>query len=162
SGLRVEPYPYQQEMLEALESERQVKDRHRNLLVAATGTGKTVVAALDYRNYSESLVRRPRLLIIAHQERIHHQAQRTYREALCVAAFGEPFFGRQRPSEWYFVFASVQSLKQPVLDKLSAEHSEFVVIDEFHHAEASTYRRLLNHLQPQELLGLTATPERSD
>lgn len=162
SGLRVEPYPYQQEMLEALESERQVKDRHRNLLVAATGTGKTVVAALDYRNYSESLGRRPRLLFIAHQERILQQAQRTYREVLSDASFGELFVGGQRPREWDFVFASVQSLKQPVLDKLSAEHFEFVVIDEFHHAEASTYRRLLNHLQPQELLGLTATPERSD
>ena len=162
SGLRVEPYPYQQEMLEALESERQVKDRHRTPLVAATGTGKTVVAALDYRNFSESLGRRPRLLFIAHQERILQQAQRTYREVLSDASFGELFVGGQRPREWDFVFASVQSLKQPVLDKLSAEHFEFVVIDEFHHAEASTYRRLLNHLQPQELLGLTATPERSD
>ena len=162
SGLRVEPYPYQQEMLEALQAERDVKDRHRNLIVAATGTGKTVVAALDYRNFSEALGHRPRLLFIAHQERILKQAQRTYREVLTDPSFGELFVGGQRPQDWDFVFASVQSLKQSVLDQLPAKHFDFVVIDEFHHAEASTYRRLLDHLEPQELLGLTATPERSD
>ena len=162
SGLRVEPYPYQQEMLEALDAERNVKDRHRNLLVAATGTGKTVVAALDYRNFSEASGRRPRLLFIAHQERILKQAQRTYREVLSDPDFGELLVGGQRPHEWDFVFASVQSLKQSVLDRLPAKHFDFVVIDEFHHAEAATYRRLLDHLEPKELLGLTATPERSD
>lgn len=162
SGLRVEPYPYQQEMLEALESERTVKGKHRNLLVAATGTGKTVVAALDYRNLTEQQGRRPRLLFVAHQKRILLQAQRTYREVLGDAAFGELLVDGQRPRDWENVFASVQSLKKPILDRVDPDHFEVVVIDEFHHAEAATYRRLLDHFRPVELLGLTATPERAD
>ena len=78
SGLRVEPYPYQQEMLEALRSERELHDHHKNLLIAATGTGKTVVAALDYRRLCETYGRRPRLLFVAHRREILEQAQRTY------------------------------------------------------------------------------------
>src|SRR5699024_10213881 len=116
----------------------------------------------DYRNFSEASGRRPRLLFIAHQERILKQAQRTYREVLSDPDFGELLVGGQRPHEWDFVFASVQSLKQSVLDRLPAKHFDFVVIDEVHHAEAATYRRLLDHLESKELLGLTATPERSD
>lgn len=162
SGLRVEPYPYQQEMLESLEAERVVKENHRNLLVAATGTGKTVVAALDYRALCDKLGRRPRLLFVAHQKRILLQAQRTYREVLKDASFGELLVGGESPREWNYVFASVQSLKKSTLGKLDPSHFEVVVIDEFHHAEASTYQRLLDYLKPAELLGLTATPERSD
>ena len=155
SGLRVEP-SIPTGNAQALDAERNVKDRHRYLLVAATGTGKTVVAALDYRTFSEA-GRRPRLLFIAHQERILKQAQRTYR-GLIRSWFRRALVGGQRPHEWDFVFASVQSLKQSVLDRLPAKHFDFVVIDEFHHAEAATYRRLLDHLEPKELLGLTATP----
>ncbi|MFH0411275.1 DUF3427 domain-containing protein [Corynebacterium sp. L4756] len=162
SGLHVEPYPYQQEMLESLEAERTVKDIHRNLLVAATGTGKTVVAALDYRAMCENIGRRPRLLFVAHQKRILLQAQRTYREVLRDSSFGEMLVGGERPRDWEHVFASVQSLKRQVLDGLAPDRFDVVVIDEFHHAEASTYQRILDHLQPTELLGLTATPERTD
>ncbi|MFC0359479.1 DUF3427 domain-containing protein [Kytococcus schroeteri] len=161
SGLRHRPYPYQQEMLDALEAERVVHDRHRNLLVAATGTGKTVVAAFDYRNLSEASTRPPRLLFIAHRLEILDQARRTFREILGDGTFGEIYgFGRQ-PTRWDHVFATVQSLSGNVED-LPADHFDVVIVDEFHHAEAATYRRVLDHFTPREMLGLTATPERAD
>ena len=162
SGLEVTPYPYQEEMLEALRSEREIKDRHRNLLVAATGTGKTVVAALDYRNLCEQWKRRPRLLFVAHRKEILHQARRTFREVLKDADFGELLVDGAEPHRWDFVFASVQSLRASRLEQLDPKRFDVVIIDEFHHAQAPTYNALLDHFQPRELLGLTATPERGD
>lgn len=163
SGLEVRPYPYQQEMLEALDVERTVHDRHRNLVVAATGTGKTVVAALDYRGLcNEETGQRPSLLFVAHRKEILEQSLRTYREVLADASFGELYVGGVRPERWRHVFASVQSLTSYGVTNIPADTYEIVVIDEFHHAEASTYRRILDHLAPRELLGLTATPERAD
>ncbi|MHA6793612.1 DUF3427 domain-containing protein [Pseudonocardia bannensis] len=152
SGLEVRPRPHQEQILEALEAARTVHDRHRNLVVAATGTGKTVVAALDYERLGGSL------LFVAHRREILEQSLRTYREVLADGAFGELYVGGQRPQRWQHVFASVQSLAQmPDIPQF-----DVVVVDEFHHAEAATYRRLLAHLRPRELLGLTATPERAD
>jgi superfamily II DNA or RNA helicase/HKD family nuclease len=162
SGLEVTPRPHQQAILEALEAERTVHDRHRNLVVAATGTGKTVVAALDYRALAEQWGRRPSLLFVAHRREILDQSLRTYREILVDGTFGESFVGGVRPREWRHVFASVQSLSSGSMDRLDLRRFEIVVIDEFHHAEAATYRALLERIQPRELLGLTATPERTD
>lgn len=162
AGLEVRPYPYQQEMLDAIEVERVLHERHRNLVVAATGTGKTVIAALDYRNLAHTAGNQPSLLFVAHRKEILEQSMRTYREVLGDGAFGELYVGGQRPERWKHVFASVQSLTSYGVGNIPADAFEIVVIDEFHHAEARTYRRLLDHLQPQELLGLTATPERGD
>ncbi len=162
SGLEVRPYPYQQEMLDQLEVERVVHDRHRNLLVAATGTGKTVVAALDYRRLASDTQTLPRLLFVAHRREILQQSLRTYREVLSDANFGELYVDGRRPERWEHVFASVQSLSAYGITNIPAEAYRVVVIDEFHHSEARTYRRILDHLDPDELLGLTATPERGD
>lgn len=162
SGIEVRPYPHQQQMLEQLEVERDVHDRHRNLVVAATGTGKTVVAALDYRRLARQAGRRPSLLFVAHRREILEQARRTYQDVLADAAFGELLVGGERPSVWQHVFASVQSLHAGSLTDFARDQFEVVVIDEFHHAEAASYRRLLDHVAPRELLGLTATPERAD
>ena len=163
SGLAVRPYPHQEEMLEALQVEREVHDNHRNLLVAATGTGKTVVAALDYK---QLLGGRPagelRLLFVAHRREILEQSLRTYREVLIDPSFGELWVGGRVPDRWGHVFASVQTLTARDVRTVPAGAFDVVVIDEFHHADAPTYRRLLEHLQPRELLALTATPERSD
>lgn len=161
SGLEVRPYPYQQAILEALASERENHDRHRNLVVAATGTGKTVIAALDYRTLVHA-GKKPTLLFIAHRGEILQQSLRTYREALVDPNFGELYVGGARPERWNHVFASVQSLSAYGIRNIPTGHFDVVVIDEFHHAEAPTYKRILEHLQPKELLGLTATPERSD
>jgi superfamily II DNA or RNA helicase/HKD family nuclease len=163
SGLEVRPYPYQQEMLEALDVERSVHGRHRNLIVAATGTGKTVIAALDYRGLrAPGTDDRPSLLFVAHRKEILEQSLRTYREVLADASFGELYVGGARPERWSHVFASVQSLTSYGIPNIPSDAFDVVVIDEFHHAEAATYRRILDHLDPRELLGLTATPERAD
>ncbi|KQY56695.1 DUF3427 domain-containing protein [Nocardioides sp. Root140] len=163
SGLEVRPYPYQQEMLDMIEVERVLHDRHRNLVVAATGTGKTVIAALDYRRMCEQAGgSQPRLLFVAHRKEILEQSMRTYREVISDGSFGELYVGGQRPERWSHVFASVQSLTSYGVANIPADAFDIVVIDEFHHAEAKTYRRILDHLAPRELLGLTATPERGD
>ncbi|MEV7501142.1 DUF3427 domain-containing protein [Streptomyces sp. NPDC093018] len=165
SGLQVRPYHHQQDMLERLTVERELRDRHRNLLVAATGTGKTVMAALDYRDLCAkegSAAARPRLLFVAHRKEILKQSLRTYREVLDDASFGELLHAGQDPREWNHVFASVQSLNVRRLEQLAPDHFDIIVIDEFHHATATTYRRVIDHFTPKELLGLTATPERMD
>ncbi|MER5835873.1 DUF3427 domain-containing protein [Streptomyces sp. NPDC002130] len=163
SGLEVRPFPYQQDMLERLRVERELRGRDRNLLVAATGTGKTVMAALDYRSLAKSFSdRRPKLLFIAHRKEILKQSLRTYQEVLDDASFGELLYGGKDPQTWDHVFASVQSLNVQRLERLAPDHFDIIVIDEFHHATATTYRRIIDHFQPRQLLGLTATPERMD
>ena len=99
---------------------------------------------------------------MAHRKEILEQSLRTYREVLADPGFGELYVGGARPERWRHVFASVQSLTAYGVDKIPADAYEVVVIDEFHHAEAKTYRRIIDHLTPRELLGLTATPERAD
>ncbi|MFJ8361465.1 DUF3427 domain-containing protein [Streptomyces sp. NPDC093984] len=163
SGLEVRPFPHQRDMLERLRVEREIRGRHRNLLVAATGTGKTVMAALDYRSLcGKSTNGRPRLLFVAHRKEILNQSLRKYQEVLDDASFGELLHAGQDPREWNHVFASVQSLNVRRLEQLSPDHFDVIVIDEFHHATAATYRRVIAHFTPKELLGLTATPERMD
>jgi superfamily II DNA or RNA helicase/HKD family nuclease len=161
TGLEVEPFLHQVEMLEDLEAERD-KGYHRNLLVAATGTGKTVIAALDYKRLCEAAGRELNLLFVAHRQEILKQSLRTYRDVLQKGSFGELFVGDHKPKDWKHVFASVQSLAALGTDQIQSNAFDVVVIDEFHHAEAPTYRSLIDHLQPLELLGLTATPERGD
>jgi superfamily II DNA or RNA helicase len=157
----VHPFGYQREILDELAAEREVHGRWRNLVVMATGTGKTVVSALDYKRLraAETV---ERLLFIAHREELLNQSLSTFRHVLRRGDFGERFVGGQRPREWQHVFGSVQSLTQLDLAELDPTHFDMVIVDEFHHAEAATYRRLLEHLQPKVLLGLTATPERTD
>jgi len=98
AGLDVRPLPHQVSILEALDTERQVHDRHRNLVVAATGTGKTVVAALDYRRLVEQHGGDLSLLFVAHRREILDQSLRTYRETMADGAFGETYVGGARPS----------------------------------------------------------------
>ncbi|MEB2286449.1 MAG: helicase [Polyangiaceae bacterium UTPRO1] len=154
------PYPFQDRLLELVELSRS-RGHHRNLLVAAIGTGKTVMAAVDYTRLRERLPR-ARLLFVAHRREILDQSIATFRHALRDPSFGEKWVGGARPTRYEHVFASVQSLAAADLDLLDLGHFDVVIIDEFHHAAAPSYRRLLEHLQPAELLGMTATPERSD
>ena len=149
-------------MLERLEVERAVHGRNRNLLVAATGTGKTVLAALDYRNLRHRYGERPTLLFVAHRREILEHARRTYQEVLDDAEFGELLVGTERPRAWRHVFAGIQALTARRPWPFAPDHFDVVVVDEFHHAQAASYRALLDHVRPRELLGLTATPERAD
>jgi superfamily II DNA or RNA helicase/HKD family nuclease len=159
--LDVRPYPHQQRMLDALTIERERHDRHRNLVVAATGTGKTVVAALDYRQLLSRAGHELSLLFVAHREEILLQSLATYRAVLRDGAFGE-IHGSGRIAEGRHVFAMIQSLGEARLEQIPPDAFDVLVVDEFHHAAAATYDRLLNHLTPREVLGLTATPERLD
>ncbi|WP_433723086.1 DUF3427 domain-containing protein [Actinoplanes sp. CA-051413] len=159
TSIDVRPYPYQQEILERLDAERLVHGRTNNLVVMATGTGKTVVAGLDYRRLRQQGI--DSLLFVAHQERILQQSRSVFRQVLRDGTFGELLVGGERPKDWRHVFASVQSLHN-IADELAADSFDMVIVDEFHHAEAATYRRLLDKLKPKILLGMTATPERAD
>ena len=160
SPIELRPWPFQERLLELVELSRR-RDHHRNLLVAATGTGKTVMAALDYGRLRQHLSR-SRLLFVAHRVEILDQSLATFRYALRDPSFGEKWVGGARPTRFEHVFASIQSLNVSDLANLPADHFDVVMVDEFHHAAAVSYARVLDHLTPVELLGLTATPERSD
>lgn len=161
AAVRLHPYPHQTTVLEALEAERSA-GHHKNLVIAATGTGKTVIAALDYKRLCEKAGRRPSLLFVAHRREILEKSRATYRAALGDGGFGEMLTGIDKPLLGQHVFANIQSLHGRRLDALHPDAYDIVVVDEFHHSEASTYTALLSHLRPQVLLGLTATPERTD
>ncbi len=160
SPVELRPEPFQERLLEQIALSRQ-RGFHRNLLVSATGTGKTVMAALDYARLRDELPR-ARLLFVAHREEILQQSLSTFRHGLRDHAFGELWVGGKRPLGFEHVFASIQSLNAAGLSSLEPDHFDVVIVDEFHHAAAPSYRALLDHVQPIELLGLTATPERSD
>ena len=162
-ALDVHPYQHQTQILEQLATQRQRHGHHRNLVVAATGTGKTVIAALDYKRIAaEKLGGYPRLLFVAHRKEILQQTRTTFRTVLRDGSFGELYVDGHRPDEWQYVFASIQSLSAREVSDIPRDYFDVVIVDEFHHAAAPTYRRLLTHLIPQELIGLTGTPERAD
>ena len=158
----LQPKTYQQDMLEQLAVER-VHGRRRNLVVAATGTGKTVVAAFDYRRTCASEGGRPRLLFVAHREEILRQALRTYREVLRDPEFGEMLASGGAPERDDYLFATIDSItSRKLVDRLGAEYWHTVVIDECHRLAADRFHSFVSQVRPQILLGLTATPERSD
>jgi superfamily II DNA or RNA helicase/HKD family nuclease len=166
--LRLEPF--QERLLEQIAFARE-EGRHANLLVAATGTGKTVMAAIDYRRWRKQRLeesapagarRTATLLFVAHRKEILEQSRATFRAALREPGFGELWVDGQVPVRFEQVFASIQTLRREVIAGLDPRRFDYVVIDEFHHAAAPSYEALIEHLRPVELLGLTATPERSD
>ena len=160
----ITPYSYQQEILDKLEAERKVRGYTRNLVVAATGTGKTVISALDYKRFRKQNPGKPcRLLFVAHREEILRQSLYTFRAVLKDANFGEMFVGNYKPESIDNLFISIQTFNsQDFTAKTSPEFYDFIIVDEFHHAAAPTYQKLLDYYQPRILLGLTATPERMD
>jgi superfamily II DNA or RNA helicase len=158
----LQPKTYQLEMLEQLSTER-AHGRTRNLLVAATGTGKTVVAAFDYRNTCRIEGGRPRLLFVAHREEILRQAMRTYREVLRDPEFGDLLTGSHQPERWDHLFATIDSMtSRDLVATVGAEHWHTVVVDECHRLAADRFDAFAKAVRPSVLLGLTATPERSD
>ena len=160
-NLDVRPLPHQAQMLSELESEREYHGIHRNLVVAATGSGKTVLAALDFKRFLETSDGKS-LLFIAHRKELLEQARWTFQQVLKDPQFGELLVDGKKPTSWHHVFASVQSLNADLVSKLDARKFDYIVIDEFHHASAQSYKKIIKHFEPMELLGLTATPERTD
>lgn len=160
----IAPYSYQQKILDRLDAEREVRGQYRNLVVAATGTGKTVVSALDYKRFRKQNPDKPcRLLFVAHREEILKQSMYTFRAVLKDANFGEMFVGSYKPENIDNLFISIQTFNsQAFIEKTTPEFYDYIIVDEFHHAAAPTYQKLLSYYNPQILLGLTATPERMD
>jgi superfamily II DNA or RNA helicase len=163
SGVTPEPLPpppppheVQRAALFALAQSR-ANGNTAGLVVLATGLGKTWLSAFDTQAAGAT-----RVLFVAHREEILDQAMRTYRTLRPGSVLGK-YTGTERSEEADILFASIQTLgRQRHLDRFPADRFDYIVVDEFHHASASTYRRLLDHFTPQFLLGLTATPDRTD
>lgn len=164
SELALRPRPHQQQILDTLELQREQFDRHRHLIVAATGTGKTVIAALDYARMCIPSEPRPSLLFVAHREQILVQARRTFAQVLRDPSFGQIVGGSAGDATaGRHVFAMVQTVSsERRIADLQPDAYEIVYIDEAHHVTADSWTRLIKHLEPRELVGLTATPERAD
>ena len=150
------PNEAQTEALLALQETR-LAGNQRGLVVMATGMGKTWLAAFDVQQ-----IKARTMLFVAHREEILLQAQRTFSTLFPKKSIGF-YNGNNKDLEADFLFASVQSLgKLAHLKGFHREHFDYVVVDEFHHATAQSYQKLLSYFTPQFLLGLTATPERTD
>ncbi|WP_027363944.1 DUF3427 domain-containing protein [Desulfotruncus alcoholivorax] len=160
----ITPYPYQSEILDRLEAERKLRGHWRNLVVAATGTGKTVISAFDYKRFCSANRGRPnRLLFVAHREEILKQSLACFRAVLKDPNFGELFVGGSTPGSIEHLFISIQTFNSRELDSItSPDFYDYIIVDEFHHTAAPIYQKLLTHYRPKILLGLTATPERMD
>ena len=153
--------------MDKLQAEREIHQRYKNLLVAATGTGKTVVAALDFRRFCQQFRqdRKPRLLFVAHREELLQQSLATFRSVMRDPTFGNLLVGREnQPETIDQLFVSIQSFQSKDFTKRVPDkhYYDFIIIDEFHHAAAPSYQELLSYYEPKILLGMTATPERMD
>ncbi|WP_407332307.1 DUF3427 domain-containing protein [Enterovibrio sp. 27052020O] len=158
----ITPFPHQKDILEQLLVERELHQRYRNLVVAATGTGKTLISAFDFARFIKDKPNAT-FLFVAHREEILRQAREAYRGVLKNSGFGELWVGGQTPEHYRQLFVSIQTLNNQ-LDclKLTSGYYDYIVIDEVHHIAAASYRAVLGYFAPSILLGLTATPERHD
>ncbi|PAJ73339.1 restriction endonuclease subunit R [Pseudoalteromonas sp. NBT06-2] len=158
----VKPFPHQQEILEQLQTERHLHKRYKNLVVAATGTGKTIISAFDFARFYQQNPH-ANFLFIAHRQEILKQAQSAYRGVLKNSSFGELWVGNHKPTQYKHLFASIQSINNQLNTlPLGNDYFDYIVIDEVHHIAANSYRGLLKRFKAKILLGLTATPERHD
>jgi superfamily II DNA or RNA helicase/HKD family nuclease/SOS-response transcriptional repressor LexA len=151
-----EPNIIQQQALTALHRTR-LDGYQRGLVVMATGTGKTWLSAFDSLNVGAK-----RILFVAHREEILDQAEKTFIRMYPNSRIGR-YAGKEKQHDVDLVFASIQTLgKKQHLEVFSRTGFDYVVVDEFHHASANSYQKLLSYFTPKFMLGLTATPERSD
>ena len=163
----LQPKPFQQAILERIAVEREALGRKRHLIVAATGTGKTMIAAFDYRSFEASFRvrhgRAPRMLYVVHSERILRQARAMFAQVMRNLNFGGLLVGGEDGRPCDALFASIQSWNSKIgTNSLAPDYFDYVIVDEAHHGEAKTWKKLLEWITPKSLLGLTATPERAD
>lgn len=158
----IKPFPYQNEVLEKLEVERSVHNRFRNLIVAATGTGKTVISAFDYKRFKKNN-ESSKLLFLAHRKEILQKSLSTFQGVLKNNNIGELWVDGLVPDNFEYVFASVQTVNNQLeIANIAEDYYDYIIIDECHHQKAKSYRSIINYFKPKILLGLTATPERMD
>jgi len=153
----VDPNPMQQRALAALKQTR-VNGHRKGVVIAATGTGKTYLSALDVKGFGA-----PTILFIAHREELLDKAKATFGQVFGSDAGCGKLTGTDKDWTKPFLFSTIQTLhRDEHLTRFPPDHFEYIVVDEFHHADARTYRKVLDYFQPRFLLGLTATPERMD
>lgn len=158
---KLDPYDYQKAILENLHTARVNLGHNRNLVIAATGTGKTMIAAFDYKQLCKQTPKK--LLFLAHRKEILEQARDTFRQLIQDGNFGEFLFDNHQPASHDHLFCTIASFQSKrLLESFSPSHWDMVILDEAHHGLASSYRPILENLEPEVLLGLTATPERAD
>ncbi len=169
--IRFERKTHQVKVLEKLQYEREVKNSYRNLVIAATGTGKTVMCAFDYKDFNNKLQaeehRQARLLFVVHREKILKQALSTFRSVMVDNNFGDYWSGNHKPNSHMgmsHLFVTVQTLGNHWDEflKNGADYYDYIVIDEAHHSQAGGYREIFSRFTPRIFMGLTATPERMD
>lgn len=154
----IRPNSMQQDALLSLDFVR-AEGAQRAIVISATGTGKTILSALDVR-----AVNPRRMLFVVHREQILDRTIEEYRRVLGGARsnYGK-LAGGTKQSDRRYVFATIQTLSQPhVLSSLVPDAFDYVIIDEAHRAGAAGYQRVIDYLEPDFLLGMTATPERMD
>ncbi|MDO6586386.1 DUF3427 domain-containing protein [Salipiger sp. 1_MG-2023] len=151
-----EPHPIQVEALAALQTTREEGNR-AGLVVLATGLGKTWLAAFDTLRANAE-----RVLFVAHRDEILTQAISAFRKVRPEARIGR-YSGTDKEADADLLFASIQTLgRAEHLRRFAPDHFDYIIVDEFHHAAARTYQNLIDHFTPRFLLGLTATPDRTD
>lgn len=162
---------HQIRVLDQLKFERQIRNSYKNLIVAATGTGKTAISAFDFKDFKKEFIskcsREPRLLFIVHRKKILKQARYTFRSVLVDGNFGQLWVGNYRPSSdsnLSNLFVSIQTFNTNIdtFKRLGEDYYDYIVLDEAHHSQADSYRVLFSLFKPKILIGLTATPERMD
>ena len=145
------PHPFQERILEALERERTTHDRWRNLVIAATGTGKTVVAAFDFKRFFEQTATQAQLLFVAHRQEILQQAQATFSNVLRDQNFGELLVGQFQANRMEHLFCSVGMLTSRRLwEQVGSGFYDYIVVDEAHHGTAASYRPIFDNFAPAD------------
>jgi len=153
----ITPNAMQRDALLALEQTRE-NGKSKGVVIAATGTGKTYLSAFDVKNFKPK-----RMLFLAHREDILVKSKETFKTVFGMDDQFGILSGNVKEQDEPFLFATVQTLSRDnVLTTFDPNYFDYIVIDEFHHAQASTYLKVINHFNPKFLLGLTATPERLD
>lgn len=150
----IKPLPVQEEALQSLHQLRE-EGYNKAMVVLATGLGKTYLAAFFAKSFK-------RILFVAHREEILHQAKQSFEKVIPDKSTGL-YYGPEKNSDAEIVFASVVTLSMKRhLSAFNANAFDLIIIDEFHHAAANTYQRVLDYFNPEFLLGITATPDRMD
>jgi superfamily II DNA or RNA helicase/HKD family nuclease len=145
------------EALKALNNTRNELNQNKGLVVMATGLGKTILAALDVKQFNPK-----KILFVAHREEILNQSEKAFKQFMPNKKYGF-YNSKSKNINNDFIFASIQTIgKNSELTKFKRDNFDYVVIDEFHHVGARSYKKLVEYFKPKFFLGLTATPNRTD
>lgn len=154
---KLQPNKMQQAALKALENLRS-EGKDKGLLISATGTGKTYLSAFDVRNFTPG-----KMLFLVHREQILKQAIESFKDVLGNGIYAGLLSGNSHETNADYLFSTVQTMtKEETLHQFLPDYFDYIIIDETHKAGAESYRRIINYFKPKFLLGMTASPERTD